>query len=190
MFRLVTAGALNFLPVELVSLTTHRTQDMLGMLNWEMADEDGVSAYKIERAKTGEIAGTVAASGKSGLEKQTYDLVDANAPSTSVRYLLIALMLDGSESDLGEVLLGPANVDGQFSITAYPNPAAAGEVTVVSSEQIDAIEIVDLLGRTVVSIMPKGSTIKMDLRDLPDGIYSIIGKSGDSVARTRVSIVR
>jgi hypothetical protein len=187
MFRLITSGAQNFLPVSLVSLTAARAQDGSGLLQWEMAQEDGLSSFEIEREETGVSAGTLAA--ESNTDDAHYIFDDPTAPPTPTTYRLIGHMQNGSESILGEVQLGPWNgPSAAFDIAVYPNPTAS-QVTINAASIMQSVEIIDPLGRTIQAAEPNSPLVTLDLPNLPTGGYWIVAKSGNAIARARIAVV-
>ena len=60
------------------------------------------------------------------------------------------------------------------SITLFPNPIT-GLLTVTSSQDlITRVEICDLVGRAVVSsLVEKENAVRMDVSELPDGVYIV-----------------
>ena len=82
------------------------------------------------------------------------------------------------------------------SISVYPNPAWS-EATVrtqTSSIGTWSLNLFDLLGRTVLEMHGtsaiNGESIKLDLRNVPSGVYRLIYKNSRNVESTQLSIVR
>jgi hypothetical protein len=57
----------------------------------------------------------------------------------------------------------------KFSV--YPNPAQSNWNFSSSNENIESIQIVDVLGKTIRSIAPKSNFVTVDASDLNSGIY-------------------
>jgi hypothetical protein len=188
MFRLVTSGSQNFLPVTLVSLSAERANDGSGILQWDMAQEDGLSSFEVRRAGSDVTAGTVAA--RSDLESAEYSFVDLDAPQTETHYHLIGHSQDGSETLLGEVLLGPwAGVNAPLNISVYPNPAG-NQITLNAASVIESVQIFDPLGRTILTAQPNAALTTIDLPELQAGSYWVVARSANGVSRTRIAVVR
>ena len=73
-------------------------------------------------------------------------------------------------------ILSVRNNDVDLKFTAYPNPASTF-VNVKSSETITQLELYNLYGQIVRTLSPKTSTFKVDIQDLPQGIYLLKAKS-------------
>ncbi len=193
MFRLVTSGSPNELPVTLISLTADRAQNGSGILHWDMAAQDGLHGFEIQRAETGVSVGAVIA--QSDLEHASYGFVDPAAPFTSTTYRLIGQMQNGSESTLGEVQLGPWSVDNaSLSISVFPNPAS-GQVTVSAGRIagdapiMESLEIIDPLGRTILRTFPNAQTATIGLPNVQPGSYWIVARTANGIARARLAIL-
>lgn len=73
-----------------------------------------------------------------------------------------------------------------FDLQIFPNPTF-DQVSIVSSEIIDEIELFDVSGRMLHSIKVEESQSELSLHDFASGIYILQIKSGDSIMSKRIS---
>ena len=69
--------------------------------------------------------------------------------------------------------IGIPDYDLSHEIWIYPNPTT-GMMTITSPQSmIQRVEVCDLVGRTLLSHIEKGNAVRMDVSDLPDGVYIV-----------------
>jgi GH35 family endo-1,4-beta-xylanase len=85
--------------------------------------------------------------------------------------------------------LDPAGDPPEF--TVFPNPVTSGTISVVSSssQQMDAVELVDLRGRTVKRIESCEPRVTLDITSLEKGFYLLKIRSGSSVGSSKLIIL-
>ena len=186
MFRLVFSGSSTYLPVELASISARRDANGGVILTWRTAMEDKVATYEIERVATHEIVAQVAARNiSSGAE---YATLDRTAPKDAVMYELFSRDQDGTRASLGHVLAGPFGAATGLTISAYPNPSH-GTLSVVSSEPLGSLLLIDPLGRVVKRFGAVNGNQSFDVTNLSDGSYFLAGSSETESVRIPVTII-
>ncbi|MBC7438368.1 MAG: T9SS type A sorting domain-containing protein, partial [Flavobacterium sp.] len=73
-------------------------------------------------------------------------------------------------------ILAVQNVVDDLKFTAFPNPASS-VVNVKSGETITHLELHNLYGQMVRTLSPNASVFKVEIQDLPQGIYLLKAKS-------------
>jgi hypothetical protein len=77
----------------------------------------------------------------------------------------------------GQNTLSVQNFEDDTTFLAYPNPTM-NELNVQSSEQIDKVELYNLQGQIVRALKPNSLNFKIDVINLPHGIYLLKATSG------------
>jgi hypothetical protein len=73
-------------------------------------------------------------------------------------------------------------------LSFYPNPASS-ILNVVSDSRATSIELVDMLGRTVMSQTMNLNQLQLDVSSLPRGVYSIRLLEGTTITQTALVAV-
>ncbi|MBS1613212.1 MAG: T9SS type A sorting domain-containing protein [Bacteroidetes bacterium] len=68
---------------------------------------------------------------------------------------------------------GIDKVKSAISVQAYPNPTANIVTVKTSGELLTAVEVFDITGRMVLANSSKGSSVMLNVVELPNGIYNI-----------------
>jgi hypothetical protein len=191
MMRLVFSGSSTFLPVKLTSLSALRTASGAVRIDWKTAAEDNVYDFEINRSTSGSDGVLAGATHAENAEHgASYALLDAEAPSTAVLYDLIERDLDGSRQSLGRVEVAAApGVSDPLSLAVYPNPAV-DRLTVVGSEPLQTVSLIDPLGKIVTSIAASGNRLTLDLTGVAPGSYFLEASGAQNVRRIKISITR
>lgn len=161
------------LPLNLLNFST-KLEKNTAFLNWETAEEKGVSHFEIERSdaqinfkKIGQITA------KNNTEKQTYDYTDENLAEGVFYYRLKMVDLDGaySYSPIRSILV--KNAESQLKV--YPSPAEnVVTVDLLKNEPIIKAEIFSLTGASLRSErFVESDKIEMNVNSLPSGFYVI-----------------
>ena len=179
------------LPITLVSFTALYNGNHVD-ISWATATETNNQYFIIERSLDGttfvEIAKVDGAGNHQGYLK--YDFVDQSSLSGIVYYRLKQVDVDGaytySAIRVVSILLSK-------QIIVYPTPANAGEdIHVVLSNLSDAIpvsiELVDMLGKIVLSYTGIGSSHLLHSGSLSKGMYLVIVKDSFSSTTTKIVI--
>ncbi|MFO7932984.1 MAG: T9SS type A sorting domain-containing protein [Bacteroidales bacterium] len=85
-----------------------------------------------------------------------------------------------------KLVTGPNTVDDPESATlkVYPNPASS--YLVVEQGNLERVSIVDLLGKQVQDVYPRGKDqVTLNVEELPGGVYFIVVDSGDETVTTK-----
>ncbi len=186
MFRLIYSGAQNYLPVELASLSATREANGAVAILWKTANELNAAAFEVEREGSSTLAGSVSA--KNAPSGANYAIVDKTAPQGTTTYQLFERDLNGERRSLGRVTVGPVEDVNALSIVAYPNPTGSS-ITIGANRALDAVELIDQLGRSVRLIQPAATSATLDLTTLQNGSYFLIGVSGGEIVRTKISVM-
>lgn len=173
-------------PVRFLSFTAARQPDHV-VLIWRTADETNNHGFMVERSAVGpgewSAIGFVPAETSDETE-HGYFWIDRSAPSTTLRYRLRQIDLDGTiaHSPIIEVQASGIPVLNSMSMPS-PHPVSASDNATVrislERETACQLHIVDALGRTVRSSAlidyPAGiSILTLDTRGLQPGMYLIV----------------
>jgi len=128
----------------------------------------------------------------------TWSVVNGTGSATINASGLLTALTDGAvtvtaTANDGSVIAGSAvitisnqsiGINESFSsnLYIYPNPANS-QLTINTKEQIQSIHIIDVTGKTVKTITPKGNTIEVS--DLTKGIYFLQAQTENGIVNTR-----
>ncbi|MDP4200536.1 MAG: T9SS type A sorting domain-containing protein [Bacteroidota bacterium] len=184
MVRLKYSGALNYLPVELASLSANRNTDGSVSITWKTTNEVNAARYEVIRSASTPVGSLLA---KNELTGANYAVIDRLAPALLSTYHLDEIDLNGERRTLGTVEVGPTGFDG-LTLSYFPNPAS-NTLSVAGSQMMDVVELVDMLGRTVQELNPRSQTVDINLTDVPNGSYWLIASSGGKFVRSQISVI-
>jgi hypothetical protein len=170
----VTAQCLNLvLPVELLRFHGHSEGDA-NILEWATATEQNSDVFIVERADDGEHFGPMAVVNGAGNSTAVLEYsVNDPSPVTGMNYYRLRNVdLDGAEevSEVVAIEFIPKNIPQLF-----PNPGS-GTVNYRLPEGVrtpSRLELRDLSGRLVRSIVVTSLTGTLDLSGLAPGTYSV-----------------
>lgn len=185
----------SFLPVELIAFTTEK-QNEGAILNWTTASEISNSHFEVQTSIDGInwiTIGIVQGAGDS-FEENNYSFYD-NEPGSGVQYYRLKQVdFDGTatNSNVNKVSF---DEDSEPSyILAYDNGNNEIEVK-LAVNGMGSVNLVDGRGRivqkqTFISISKKGTIIKFDKSNLPQGIYFINMVSNNIYMSQKISIFK
>jgi hypothetical protein len=168
----------NLLPVEWLYFNGHN-QGLTNKLFWATATEENSDFFEVQRSADGftfETIGTVQAALNSN-EARQYTFTDVN-PIIGLNYYRIKLNNKDASSEMTEIIVIEVNKNNEV-FSFYPNPAddKINYQFESSSEDDVMIEVIDVLGRTVLSKTTKavsGNNIQsLSLSELLPGNYTI-----------------
>lgn len=167
------------LPVNLIQFNAVKDGGHV-FLNWQTADESNNKGYTIMRSSdqsNWKDLGFIASNYQNTLNNN-YSFEDQSPLDGPNFYRLRKTGIDGTikYSDIREV-----EVDGSSSLQIYPNPAH-DILNIQISNTPTSIEIMDIYGR---SIMRYGGVKKIDISNLPEGMYILKVAALDKVTTTR-----
>ncbi len=164
----------NVVPVKLTSFTGKALQ-YGNSLNWITASELNNAGFEVERSIDGENFEQIAfvkGNGTTGLVSK-YEYIDYG--TSNAYYRLKQIDFDGVFAYSQVIKL---STDMALEVAVSPNPFT-DEVMVSSKENIDAIEVVDVAGRSCFVATPNSLNYTVTLDNLQNGVYFIHIKSGE-----------
>lgn len=81
------------------------------------------------------------------------------------------------------------NVPQTGKVLIYPNPAH-GMVQIESQNQINRVEVIDILGKTMLQAHPEGNATTLRLEQLQTGIYFVRVSTAEGVKTKRLQVVK
>ena len=81
------------------------------------------------------------------------------------------------------------NVPQTGKVLIYPNPAH-GMVQIESQSQINRVEVIDILGKTMLQAHPEGNSTTLRLEQLQTGIYFVRVSTAEGVKTKRLQVVK
>lgn len=169
------------LPIQLAIFEAKLVAENHALLNWETMHETNLKGFGVERStdsRNWESIGFVGSKSDNGNSNTSlnYELVDNKTINGTNLYRLKIENLDGSfeYSPIRFVI-----VEGNQSITIYPNPAQSVlNIKATNDQNIIGLQILDNAGRTLQSI--KGYVNIIQTENLSNGNYilRIVNKDG------------
>lgn len=179
------------LPVKLVAFNVAREESRVVTLRWSTSSETNSDRFEIERSTDGaewQLLGKVKAATTS--ETLRSYRFDDPTPSAAVNYYRLRMIdLDNSfEYSPIRSIQGDNTVE---RLLFYPNPA--NEHLTVKSENgltIQKLELFDAAGRRVNLTAKSATTLELNVKELPNGLYVILVHLADGSQETRKIIVK
>jgi hypothetical protein len=176
------------LPVEVVTYTA-QAEGTIAKLKWTTATEKNSIAFIISRSSTGtnfKEIGNVAGSGNTSAEKD-YVFYDENPLNGINFYQLFQVDYDGKKTDLGIRAVNFASVVNNL-IKVYPNPVKNSVRIEFASNTYTRLELTEVSGKVLQQIQLSviDTEKKMDMSNLPSGVYFIKLAGSDKVESRKV----
>ncbi|MDQ3110342.1 MAG: T9SS type A sorting domain-containing protein [Bacteroidota bacterium] len=124
----------------------------------------------------------------SGIAICHINISDVTAVTASQQYLTLATVNDSVVID-PSMPAGITEAETAPSFSIYPNPANE-QVTVQTYSNATQIEICDMTGRVVSSIIPNSTTTTIQTSQLATGIYLLKVRNGNAVTTQKLSVTR
>ncbi len=124
----------------------------------------------------------------SGIQTCNFDLSDITAVTESQTYILMQPVNDSVVID-PSVPAGVIEAETTPSFTLYPNPAN-DKVTVLTTTSTHTIEICDMSGRIVKTVVPMSNNTTIETSSLANGMYLVNVKNGSGVTTQKLTISR
>lgn len=180
------------LPVELAgfNVSVDRTA---AILTWVTASEHNNRGFDVERSSDGRHwnpIGFVPGHGTT-LEAQSYRFTDERPLPGTNYYRLRQMDFDGQEAYSGVVSIHLPKL-AENVVQAFPNPVGNGELTLYFlhdlQESSAMLRLYSPTGQLVREQPASGREAKLDLTDLPAGVYMVELMSGYETWRERVVV--
>ncbi|RYZ53186.1 MAG: T9SS type A sorting domain-containing protein [Sphingobacteriales bacterium] len=162
------------LPVRLLSFIGKRLDVGTVELQWQVAEEEDIDGYAIERSEQGSPFTEIGRVTSGTTAINTYSFLDISAPN-DVFYRLRILEKDGSISYSATVRV--RSFDMANEVTLFPNPAQDRTMLHADGELLEgaSLRLINTAGKTVFSRSFSGLSgmqeITLDLSALPAGVY-------------------
>jgi hypothetical protein len=170
------------LPISIETFSASLVNNNQGLLKWTVAPQSGIIEFVVQKSSDGITftdIGTVEASPTATV----YQFIDDNLLSGENYYRLRIPDSDGNMqySPIRNILWDQNG----FSIFIFPNPVKTGLLYINTSVNCNSIQICDVSGRVIKSIITSGLQNSVSLGDLSKGIYLaiVITDSGKKVEK-------
>ncbi|MEO8766468.1 MAG: S8 family serine peptidase [Ginsengibacter sp.] len=165
-------GGISPLPITLSDFQAKKDNDE-AILTWSTVREFNSDKFIVERSGNGIdfiAIGGLPAKGTTNTEN-TYEFPDALTLSGINYYRLKSLDKTGNFS---YSIIRQLSFDkNSLGITIFPNPVINGKLTVKTSEECRQMELLNMSGQRLKVFPAQGSFNKIDVGNLPAGIYQI-----------------
>lgn len=187
-FTLASVAGLNPLPVELVSFTATKDNDVVNLL-WETATERNNDYFVVQRSLDGKVFEDIIWEKGQGNSNvlTSYENVDLYPNPGMNYYRLKQVDLDGQEST-SKVQMVEFDSDAKKDLLVYPNPAK-GVVNIEGLEGNGEILLFDRTGKLQKSLtVNQTSKTQLDISGLSTGVY-LLKYTGSLTAKSVKLIV-
>jgi hypothetical protein len=154
------------IPVQLTSIVAFKRATG-NEIRWEVANEDAIDTYIIERSTNGtnfSAIGSVKAS-----NARSYNFTDVATAGNVIYYRIKVVGLAGYVKYSSVVLIKQAADAG---ITVYPNPATQW-VSISGLKGNTQLSLINAAGQILVQQKTAATTLSLDVMALPAGVYRI-----------------
>lgn len=162
------------LPVVLKSFSG-KNENAVNNLNWETADEKNFSHFELQRSADGvHFSGLAQVNAGRNSTGSEYGYTDVN-PLEGVNIYRLKMVDNDGKSSLSEIVTLTAKGGKGMSVQIYPNPVKQ-ELNISIAGKADGqgrIQVLDVTGKVVATVMMNGNTTRVDMQHLPAGIYLI-----------------
>ncbi len=183
----ITVFSESTLPIELLKFEGKRIDDKLVNLNWTTSSEINNAFFTVERsidAINWETQGEIEGAGNSS-NTNNYAFIDKNHLTTTTYYRLKQTDFNGEYTyDKTITVLPSSNAN---TISIYPNPSN-DIINIQANETILKIEVINLLGKVLVSKTTNTTELKLDLSKHPKEIYFVRTYTKKHVSNNRLVI--
>jgi hypothetical protein len=182
------AGGMTVLPITMGDLNLN-TRNGHHMLNWNTYTEGRDDYFVIERSADGRNFSAIEkiqATGHAG----AYAYTDANTPAGTSYYRIKLVDGQNGKADYSNTVIGRTNVASVDVVTVSPNPAS-GTLNVRlngGTEANGTLSLTDAAGKEVKQMDISGSSMKVDILDVPAGLYFLSARTGDQVQTIKVTV--
>jgi len=188
-FTLASSSSANPLPVKILSFDAQKL-DQTALLNWIIAEENGLREYQIQRSTDGlnfEYIGTVAA-GISQIQTQ-HSYQDMN-PALGINYYRIVMISKDGVGYNSEVRNLEFQEAGNSKIKVYPNPVSANLFLTGLSSWKNARMVVRGMDMRVIYKQQSlsGDDFAIQTSSWPAGVYQV--ELSNTAQTTHFSIVK
>mgnify|MGYP000229932850 CR=1 FL=1 len=181
------------LAVDILDFKVQLTDKNDALLQWETANEQGLSHYDILRStdnKDWDNLGKIIATGTNRYEFTDKNLAAAFKAGTTVYYQLRMVNQDGSAdlSVIRNIVLSSKTTE----MEVYPNPSSGAVTVLFATEQVEAAEIrvVSITGQLIQNFrIDNPSTFDrqaLDLSDLARGVYFLELRLAEGTQQVKV----
>ncbi|MCF0061995.1 T9SS type A sorting domain-containing protein [Dyadobacter chenwenxiniae] len=161
------------LPVTLISFNVHK-ENTNAVLTWTTSQETNNKGFEIERSADGkhfEKIGFINPYSSGSDTTQNYQFLDTSPLAGSNYYRLKQLDHDGKFAYSKMVHVNHLRT---FQISVYPNPTI-GDLFVETEHVSGRLQVIDMLGRTVLDKRVVKPRTHINVKDLSPGMYIIKG---------------
>jgi len=155
-----------------------RYEDGVNVLEWSTASETNNDYFSIQRSENGhefEEIHRLDGAGNSSQELD-YRFLDNNAPAALSYYRLKQVDFDGAYSYSSIIAIQTPTTTSDIRV--FPNPMREVIRVNLGKRKRGLVEIIDELGRVLISQKPEDSSFTIDVRDLDSGIYQLRWRDG------------
>ncbi len=179
------------LGVDVVSLSARKSDNNI-IIEWDVAGETDIAMYEVERSVNGKDfvkAGQVTAEGPNAI---SYSFTDRNAVAegseATLFYRLKCIETSGAYKYSRTALVKP--MDGPvLSLAAFPGPVTDFVTIRIADSPRPAasITLTDASGKIIRKLAMANEELKIDMRELPGGLYLVTYSDGNATQTLKVS---
>ncbi len=151
---------------------------------WTTSNEINVSFFNIQRSFNGKDFETIGVTDAKNKSVNNYEFSDKKLPVLNkfqvLYYRIMAIDNDGkiNYSKVKSVILNPLS---SKAINVYPNPTSTEISISRTTEKDEWVNIVDIYGKVLKSVLLQSTQQKISVTDLPKGVYMLSFKNNETI---------
>lgn len=180
-FTLGSINAGSSLPLSIIAFNG-KTGNGYNELSWETANEQGITAFDLEKSLDGSRFTAIASIDAKGASGNQYQYQDAHNKAGNVFYRL-RINEASMQYSYSNTLKLQTSGGTEHGISLYPNPATGTVTLSIPDQQLlhSQARLTDLSGKTVLLISVNSMHQSVDLSNLPAGIYLLAFDNGTTL---------
>lgn len=180
-------AGLSTLPVDLLTFGGKLNGNMVN-LSWQVANEQNLQAYVVERSLNGKDYTALAQ--RSAIGSAQYSYAD-NISSLAGRRLYYRIRMANKDGSFRHSRIFTLHTPQNTMFSVYPNPVTRGPLTVVVSSGTSGgtLQVLDMAGRQLMQKAFAGpGQIQLQLNHLPSGSYLLRMQANGTSAQSRIQV--
>lgn len=178
------------LPVAWTSLSGKATPEG-NRLHWQTINEEHIQGFEIEQSSESFLWNSIGYIPSEGKLFGSYEYLDSNPCCEKNYYRVAQVNEEGDKQYSGIITLGNALENKLSFIKAYPNPVLSEQQFIYLTPppiQGTIVRLFNPIGQLIQEVISSNSGTKLDVSDLPAGIYLMAIDDGHAVRSLRIVI--
>ncbi|MBL7729184.1 MAG: T9SS type A sorting domain-containing protein, partial [Dinghuibacter sp.] len=171
-------------PLQIISFSGNPNNTGGVDVQWNIAQQNGVLQYTVERSASGSIFSAIGSRAANGLNNGSYTLTDAQ-PFTGKNFYRLKITHNNGRVSYSHIVL--VNLNSKGELVLYPNPASTQVILNIGKPELlnTNITVMDVQGKTVMQQKLVQVTELLNVAALQNGVYFICFADGTVLRFTK-----